>query len=67
MTIGIVLLAYAACAGTLGSRLLGQAGWTSRAPLLAIATYLTAVWSVIGVPPGFSPAWSGEGRSTAMC
>jgi len=30
-----------------GSRLLGQAGWTSRAPLLAIATYLTAVWSVI--------------------
>jgi len=47
MTIGIVLLAYAACAGTMGSRLLGQAGWTSRAPLLAIATYLTAVWSVI--------------------
>lgn len=47
MTIGVVLLAYAACAGTLGSRVLGQAGWTSRAPLLAIATYLTAAWSVI--------------------
>ena len=47
MTIGVVLLAYAACAGTLGSRVLGQAGWTSRAPLLAIAAYLTAAWSVI--------------------
>jgi Zn-dependent protease with chaperone function len=47
MTIGVVLLAYAACAGTLGSRVLGQAEWTSRAPLLAIAAYLTAAWSVI--------------------
>jgi Zn-dependent protease with chaperone function len=26
---------------------LGRAGWTSRAPLLAIAAYLTAAWSVI--------------------
>jgi Zn-dependent protease with chaperone function len=47
MTIGLVLLAYAACARTLGSRVLGQAEWTSRAPLLAIAAYLTAAWSVI--------------------
>jgi bla regulator protein blaR1 len=47
MTIGVVLLAYAACAGTLGCRVLGQPGWTSRAPLLAIAAYLTAAWSVI--------------------
>jgi Zn-dependent protease with chaperone function len=47
VTIGVVLLAYAGCAGTLGSRVLGQAGWTSRAPLLAIAAYLTAAWSVI--------------------
>src|ERR1700738_1237621 len=31
----------------LGSRFLGRAGWTARAPLLAIVTLLTAVWSVI--------------------
>jgi len=47
MTIGVVLLAYAACAGTLGSRVLRRAGWASRAPLLGIAAYLTAAWSVI--------------------
>ena len=47
MTIGAVLLAYAACVGTLGSRVLGRARWTSRAPLLAIFTYLTAAWSVL--------------------
>ena len=47
MTVAAVLLAYAACTGTLGSRLLGRAGWTDRAPLLAIFTYLTATWSVV--------------------
>ena len=47
MTVAAVLLAYAACAGLLGSRLLGRAGWTTRAPLLAIATYLAAAWSVV--------------------
>ena len=47
MTVAAVLLAYAACTGTLGSRLLGRAGWTDRAPLLAIFTYLTASWSVV--------------------
>jgi Zn-dependent protease with chaperone function len=58
MTIGLVLLAYAACAGTLGSRVLGQAEWTSRAPLLAIAAYLTAAWSVIAAlgPAGLTLA-----------
>jgi Zn-dependent protease with chaperone function len=47
MTVAIALLAYAACAGTLGSRLLHQARWTHRAPLLAIVTYLAAAWSVV--------------------
>jgi Zn-dependent protease with chaperone function len=47
MTVAIVLLAYAAGAGTLGSRLLHQARWTYRAPLLAIVTYLAAAWSVV--------------------
>ena len=47
MTVAAVLVAYAACLGTLGSRLLGQARWTVRAPLLAIVTYLAAGWSVI--------------------
>ena len=47
MTVGAVLLAYAACVGTLGSRLLGRASWTSRAPLLAIVAYLAAGWSVV--------------------
>ena len=47
MTVAAVLLAYAACTGTLGSRLLGRAGWTDRAPLLAIFTYLAATWSVV--------------------
>jgi Zn-dependent protease with chaperone function len=31
----------------LGSRVLGRSGWTARAPLLAIVTYLAAGWSVI--------------------
>jgi len=47
VTIGAVLLAYAACVGTLSPRLLGRARWISRAPLLAIFTYLTAAWSVL--------------------
>src|SRR5580693_3356316 len=47
VTVAAVLLAYAACIGTLGSRMLGRAGWTDRAPLLAIFTYLTASWSVV--------------------
>ena len=47
MTVAAVLVAYAACLGTLGSRLLGQARWTVPAPLLAIVTYLAAGWSVI--------------------
>ena len=47
MTVAAVLVAYTACVGTLGSRLLGRAGWTARAPLLAIVLYLTAAWSVV--------------------
>ena len=47
MTVAVILLAYAACAGTLGSRMLGRAKWTSAAPLLGIVTYLAAAWSVV--------------------
>lgn len=47
MTIAAVLTAYAACVGTLGSRVLGRAGWPARAPLLAVITYLAAGWSVV--------------------
>ena len=47
MTVAAALVAYTACVGTLGSRLLGRAGWTARAPLLAIVLYLTAAWSVV--------------------
>ena len=47
MTVAVVLVAYAACVGTLGSRLLGRARWMARAPLLAIVTYLAAGWSVV--------------------
>lgn len=47
MTVAAVLVAYAACVGTLGPRVLGRARWTARAPLLAIVTYLAAGWSVI--------------------
>ena len=46
MTVAAVLVLYAACVGTLGARMLGRARWTARAPLLAIATYLAAAWSV---------------------
>jgi Zn-dependent protease with chaperone function len=47
VTVAAILIGYAACAGTLGSRLLGRARWTARAPLLAIVTYLAAGWSVV--------------------
>jgi Zn-dependent protease with chaperone function len=47
VTIAAVLIAYAVGVGTLGSRLLGRARWTARAPLLAIATYLAAGWSAV--------------------
>ena len=47
MTVAAVLMAYAACLGILGPRMLGRARWTARAPLLAIVTYLAAGWSVI--------------------
>jgi hypothetical protein len=47
VTVWAVLLLYAACVGTLGSRVLAGARWTARAPLLAIVIYLTAVWSVV--------------------
>ena len=47
MTIAAVLLGYTVCVGTLGARVLGQAGWTARAPLQGIVTYLAACWSVL--------------------
>ena len=47
MTVAVVLLGYAACVGTMGSKLLGRATWTVRAPLLAMVTYLAAAWSVV--------------------
>jgi hypothetical protein len=47
VTVAAGLLVYAACAGTLGARMLGRARWPARAPLLAIITYLAAAWSVV--------------------
>jgi beta-lactamase regulating signal transducer with metallopeptidase domain len=47
MTVATALAVYAACAGTLGARMLGRARWPTRAPLLAIITYLAAAWSVV--------------------
>jgi Zn-dependent protease with chaperone function len=47
VTITVVLVAYAACLGTLGARILSRARWAERAPLLAIITYLAAGWSVV--------------------
>lgn len=47
MTVAAVLLAYAACVGTLGARVLARAQWTTRAPLLGTLTYLAATWSVL--------------------
>jgi len=38
VTVGAVLVAYAAFVGTLGSRMLSRARWTARAPLLGIVT-----------------------------
>jgi len=47
MTVAVALLAYAACAGTVGARLLARARWAVRAPLLATVTCLAAAWSVV--------------------
>jgi Peptidase family M48 len=47
VTVALALLAYGACVGTLGARLLGRARWTARAPLLGIVIYLAAGWSVV--------------------
>jgi Zn-dependent protease with chaperone function len=47
VVIGAALLAYAAVVGVLGPRLTRRAKWPDRAPMLAIAGYLTAAWSVI--------------------
>ena len=44
MTVAAVLVAYSACLGILGPRMLGRARWTARAPLLGIVTYLAAGW-----------------------
>jgi hypothetical protein len=42
MTIGVVLLAYAACAGTLGSRVLSQAALLAVSAGLALPNGLAA-------------------------
>jgi len=47
VTVAAILLAYAAGAGTAGSRLLGRAGWGVRAPLPGIIIWLAAAWSVV--------------------
>jgi len=47
VTVAAVLLGYAACAGTLGTRMLGRSRWMGRAPLLGVVTYLAAGWSVV--------------------
>jgi len=47
VTVAAVLVAYVAGLGILGSRMLGRASWTARAPLLGIVAYLAAGWSVI--------------------
>jgi Zn-dependent protease with chaperone function len=47
VTVAAVLMAYAACVGVPGARMLGRASWTTRAPWLAIVTYLAAGWSVL--------------------
>jgi len=47
VTAAAVLLAYAVGVSTLAARMLARAGWTARAPLLGIFTYLAAAWSVI--------------------
>ena len=47
MTVAAILLAYAVSVGTWGARMLARAGWTARAPLLGILTYLAAAWPVV--------------------
>jgi hypothetical protein len=47
VTVAAILIVYAACAGTVGSWMLGRARWPARAPLLAIITYLAGAWSVV--------------------
>ncbi len=47
MTVGLILVAYAAAVGSFGGLLLARARWTAKAPLLAIVTYLAAAWSVV--------------------
>ena len=47
MITAALLLAYAACVGVLGPLAARRATWPDRAPMLAIAGYLTAAWSVI--------------------
>jgi Zn-dependent protease with chaperone function len=47
VTVAAVLLVYAACASTLGARMLGRARWPARAPMLGVITYLAAGWSVL--------------------
>jgi Peptidase family M48 len=47
VTVAAVLVLYAACAGTVGARMLGRARWTARAPLLGIVIYLAGAWSVV--------------------
>jgi Zn-dependent protease with chaperone function len=47
VTVAVILLVYAAGAGTAGSRLLGRARWAVRAPLLGIVICLVAAWSVV--------------------
>jgi beta-lactamase regulating signal transducer with metallopeptidase domain len=47
VVIGVALLAYAAFVGGLSPRLTRKARWPDRAPMLAIACYLTAACSVI--------------------
>ena len=68
MTIAAVLVAYAICVGTLGGRLLGRARWTVRAPFLAIATYISAGWSVIAAVglSGLTLAVHGTALSTDL-
>jgi Zn-dependent protease with chaperone function len=47
VTIGLILLAYAAIVGTLGARLLGRSRWTGRAPMLGTVAYLAVAWSIV--------------------
>jgi Zn-dependent protease with chaperone function len=47
VTVAAILLAYAAGAGTVGSRMLRRPRWALRAPQLGIVVYLAAAWSVV--------------------